>query len=585
MAFDLKAVLRLDSAQFSRGLKDAQKSMGTLGSNAKKATDGISSSTGKLSSSLGKIGSLMAGAFAFDTIKNAGQACLEAAASAQALDSQFSQVFSGIEGDASKSLAEAAKSTGLMESQMKGSFTQIASFAKTTGMSTEDALSLSERAMVVAADSAAFYDRSLGDVTNSLQSFLKGNYENDAALGLSCTEVTRNAAANKLYGKSFKELSEEQKQLALLSMVEDANKLSGALGQSARESGSYQAQMDKLSQTFTDIKAKVGGAFLEPAVNAMARLSEYLQKVDVDAIIEKIKNFASYFEPTFSVIGEVIGDIINSMKSIGETEAFASIMDGVKAVLQYIKDNGAEVAAVIAGIASAIAGYNLVMGILQAKTKLMVWWQGALNTVMNLNPIALVVAAIAALVAMFVVAYKKSDTFREFVNKLWEKLKEGVSWIKDKALAVFDSLKEKWDKIKEVFESVKEKFTGIVDAVKNFKFPEISLPKWVDKALELASATYENVKDAFSGDGDGGNTPHNAGGWSYIPSDGLRYLHKGERVLTPEENKAYSNGAMGGVHIGSISIEYKGTGNFDNDADKLMQAVVRRIKTAGGAGA
>ena len=65
-------------------------------------------------------------------------------------------------------------------------------------------------------------------MTESLQSFLKGNFENDAALGLSCTETTRNTAANALYGKSFKDLSEAEKQLTLLQMVEDANKASGA---------------------------------------------------------------------------------------------------------------------------------------------------------------------------------------------------------------------------------------------------------------------------------------------------------------------------------------------------------------------
>ena len=63
-------------------------------------------------------------------------------------------------------------------------------------------------ALTVAADSAAYYDRSLEETSETLKSFLKGNFENDAALGLSCTKTTRNTAANKLYGKSFTELSE-----------------------------------------------------------------------------------------------------------------------------------------------------------------------------------------------------------------------------------------------------------------------------------------------------------------------------------------------------------------------------------------
>lgn len=160
-------------------------------------------------------------------------------ADAEALKSQFSQVFGDLEQDASDKLDKIADETGVTVNRMKGSFTQIAAFAKTTGMEQADALDIADRSMKAVADSAAFYDRSIEDVTNSLQSFLKGNFENDAALGLSCTETTRNTAANALYGKSFKDLSEAEKQLTLLQMVEDANKASGAIGQAARESDTW----------------------------------------------------------------------------------------------------------------------------------------------------------------------------------------------------------------------------------------------------------------------------------------------------------------------------------------------------------
>ena len=42
--------------------------------------------------------------------------------------------------------------------------------------------------------------------------------------------------------------------------------------------------------------------------------------------------------------------------------------------------------------------------------------QWVLNAAMNANPIGLVVVAIAALVAGLVVAYQKSETFRNIVN-------------------------------------------------------------------------------------------------------------------------------------------------------------------------
>jgi phage-related protein len=52
--------------------------------------------------------------------------------------------------------------------------------------------------------------------------------------------------------------------------------------------------------------------------------------------------------------------------------------------------------------------------------------QFALNAVMAANPITLVVLAIAALVAAFVVAYKTSEKFRMFVDGLFGAIKTGV---------------------------------------------------------------------------------------------------------------------------------------------------------------
>ena len=92
-------------------------------------------------------------------------------------------------------------------------------------------MNLMERALKAAADSAAYYDTSVEQATETLQSFLKGNFANDAALGLSATETTRNAAAMELFGQKYNELSEIQKQETLLKMVEDGLLSSGLCAQ------------------------------------------------------------------------------------------------------------------------------------------------------------------------------------------------------------------------------------------------------------------------------------------------------------------------------------------------------------------
>lgn len=131
-------------------------------------------SESKIGAAFKKIGTAVVTYFAVDKIVDFGKACVNAAADANAAASQFTQVFGDLEGEASANLSKIASEAGIMETRMKGSYTKIAAFAKTTGMDTADALSLADRAMIAVADSAAFYDRSLEDTTESLQSFLKG---------------------------------------------------------------------------------------------------------------------------------------------------------------------------------------------------------------------------------------------------------------------------------------------------------------------------------------------------------------------------------------------------------------------------
>lgn len=297
-------------------------------------TEKAGKSESKISAAFKKIGTAVVTYFAVDKIVDFGKACVNAAADANAAASQFTQVFGDLEGEASANLSKIANDAGIMETRMKGSYTKIAAFAKTTGMDTADALSLADRAMVAVADSAAFYDRSLEDTTESLQSFLKGNFENDAALGLSCTEVTRNAAAMKLFGMEYKELSEQQKQLTLLQMVEDANKLSGAIGQAARESDTWTNQTGNLKQAWTDFKAMIGSNFLEGAVGGVKKAADGVQQLTgfvsnlfelwrevvqpgVDAVTKALGGLGLAFKPVFQGFQDMLPASVQADGAMG----------------------------------------------------------------------------------------------------------------------------------------------------------------------------------------------------------------------------------------------------------------------------
>lgn len=345
----------------------------------------------------------------------------QAAADLQATASQFKQVFGDLDTEASNSLNKIAEDTGITSNRMKGSFTQIAAFAKTTGMETGDALALTERAMVAVADSAAFYDRSLEDTTESLRSFLKGNFENDAALGLSCTETTRNAAANKLYGKSFKDLSEQQKQLTLLQMVEDANALSGALGQAGKESDTWTNQMGNMKQSLQDLKGAAGNTFLKPAIGVLKIISGLLQKVTA-----KINSMSGIIEQKTNVITRKLKEVWRFLKNLGEqVNDIADKFGGWEKILKVL--------AIAGGIVASVFAFQKVASGIKGLTKL-------------LNPASLKILAIAAVVLILAAIIEDFINFMagndSVIGELFEKAGIDSDGAREKITNVFGKIKE-----------------------------------------------------------------------------------------------------------------------------------------------
>ena len=405
-------------------------------------TDKAQQSENKISSAFKKIGTVVAGAMAADKIKDFGLNCINAASDANAASSQFSQVFGDLESQASSSLSKIADNTGIMEKRMKGSYTQIAAFAKTTGLDTSDALSLADRAMVAVADSAAFYDRSLEETTESLQSFLKGNYENDAALGLSCTEITRNEAANRLYGKSFQDLSESQKQLTLLQMVEDANKLSGAMGQASRESDTWTNQTGNLKQAWTDFKAVLGDTVLPTAIEIVKRMADTVQ-----GLSEKVQNVGTYYEAFKQKIADAQNWCIQHQT--GLTMVGIALGTVTTAVLAYNASAIAKKALDIAETAqiylliAAEYAHSAASAVATAATTAF----GAAVSFLT-SPITLVIVAIGALIAVAVLLYQNWDTVKAKCIEIWEAIKNAFSTAIEAVKGFLSGLGEKIGNIK-----------------------------------------------------------------------------------------------------------------------------------------
>lgn len=95
--------------------------------------------------------------------------------------------------------------------------------------------------------------------------------------------------------------------------------------------------------------------------------------------------------------------------------------------------------------------------------------QNALNIAMSLNPIGIVVIALAGLVAGLVIAYNKSETFRNIVNGAFNGVKNTAEWVVN---GLVDKWNGFWDAIHSIGQRIKDFLGGIFD----FKIPHIPLP-------------------------------------------------------------------------------------------------------------
>lgn len=455
------------AAQATRAIDnmaDATRDMSSQAQHANTAIGNAHSGTSAWTSSLGGMKKALLGAaaavgtfMAVDKLKDFGMDAIEISANMKAMESQFGQVFEGIEGKAASTLTKLGESTGMMEGRLKGSFIKMAAFAQTTGMETSKALELSERATLAAADSAAFYDRSIEEVSENLQSFLKGNYENDAALGISATEFTRNAAAMKEYGKKFTDLSESQKQMTLLQMVEDGNKLSKALGQAANEADAYENVMGNLKQTWAEFKANIGGQLLQPFVDGVMAATKWIQNFDVNKIvsgIEMAKKVVWTLKETFMSLlydtGEVgdlwemlgvppgisekieqVGNILRTSIVTGADIA-SSAFDKFKTALDWAKNNMETVIPIMSSLVSGFVAFKVITTVVTAfkaiRTALIGYKAAMLastlvtrgfTAALRANPIGAAVTAIMLLVAAGVWLYRNWDQVVAFGKQVW----------------------------------------------------------------------------------------------------------------------------------------------------------------------
>lgn len=196
-------------------------------------------------------------------------------------------------------------------------------------------------------------------------------------------------------------------------------------------------------------------------------------------------------------------------KIVGWVQGFIDVLnslpDGVKETIVTVALIAAALGPVLIIIGKIITAVGTIMtivpkvvGVIKAvKTAFL-----ALNATMLANPIVLIIAAIAALVAAFIYLWNNCDEFRQFWIDLWESIKEI-------AVAVWEALKEffvaAWEFIKTtaetvwnalagfftgLWEGIKNTFTTVVNAISNFLSAMWNTIKSVAETIWNAISTF-----------------------------------------------------------------------------------------------
>ena len=251
---------------------------------------------------------------------------------------------------------------------------------------------------------------------------------------------------------AFAGLTESEKAQAAESLV-GKNAMSGFLALMNAGEG----DIEKLSSAIANCDGTAAGMAETMQDNLAGQLQILKSQLEELAI-----SFGELLMPAIRAIVGWIQKFVNWLNSMDE---------GTRKVIVTIALVAAAIGPVLIIVGKVISAVGTIMTIIPKLAGVIGIVQkafAALNAVMLANPIVLIIAAVAALVAAFIYLWNNCEEFRQFWIDLWESIKEI-------AIAVWEGLKEffsaAWEAIRTtaatVWNAVKDFFSGLWEGIKN----------------------------------------------------------------------------------------------------------------------
>lgn len=383
--------------------------------------------------------------------------------------SAYEQIMGDYADTASKKLAGVADAVGMADTRLTPYMTSMTAKFQGLGLGIEQSTDLAASGLTIAADAAAFWDKSLEDSMSALNSFVNGNYEGGEAIGLFANETTLAKYASEKLGLEWQNLTEAEKQIARLSFAEEMQKSSKVTGQAAKESGQYANVMAELKDSVRQLAASLGETLLPVVTKVVQWLTNVADKL------------AGMNDGTKFVVVAVTALVAIASPLL---MTFGMMMTGIGALIPLF-------------------------GKLTATTAATTTSTATLNATMAMNPIGIVIVAITALVAAFIYLWKNCEGFRNFWINAWEKIKTTAVTV-GKAIgnALISPIRNAMNTIKTMLNKIKSFFPLKIGKIfSNLKIPKITV--------------------------NGGKAPFGIGGQGKKPSFDIKWNAKGAIFSEP----------------------------------------------------